>query len=109
MSNREHLPPNHPLRNREPIQPPDIKTQVTNYVQAKLDGLARAKGYDNIISACTYATSTNLQFAQEAAEFIALRDAAWTTCWAILAEVTSGTRPIPTLAEVILELPLALR
>lgn len=105
----DKLPFNHPLRYRETIEPPDIKTQAINYVQNKLDSLAQAKGYDNIISACTYVNSTIPKFAQEANEFLILRDTAWDICYSILTEVESGSRAIPILNEIIAELPLALR
>lgn len=77
----------------------------TDAVQARLDAFARARGYDSILSACTYATSTVPRFAADAARAVSLRDETWDTCYQILAEVEAGQRPVPTLAELIAELP----
>jgi hypothetical protein len=106
------LPPNHPHTRRQrlpaSVRPPILIQQVADYVQRQLDAAARAKGYDNILSACSYVSSTIPAFAEDAMEFIALRDAAWSTCYAILADVEAGNRPMPTIQEVISELPAIL-
>jgi hypothetical protein len=114
--NISSLPVNHPLFNRfnddgksaPNAAPIDLKKQVIDYVQVQLDKKAQAKGYDSIISACTYVTSTVAKFAQEAQEFVNLRDTAWATCYQLLNDVELGIRPVPTLAEVKTLLPTAL-
>lgn len=42
-----------------------------------LDSFAQSWGYDNIVSACSYANSTNEKFKAEALALISWRDAVW--------------------------------
>jgi hypothetical protein len=74
-------------------------------VQDRLDAFARIRGYDGILSACTYATSTNPKFAGEGQYCVQVRDATWAACYAILTAVQSGQRPVPTWEELEAELP----
>lgn len=65
----------------------DAKTQEDNLallvknigkqVQKRLDAFAQERGYDNIMSACSYATSTDPVFAREGTYCIQLRDTTW--------------------------------
>jgi hypothetical protein len=74
-------------------------------VQARLDAFARTRGYDGILSACTYATSTNPKFAAEGQHCVQARDATWAKCYEILNAVQAGERQIPTWEELEAELP----
>ena len=76
----------------------------TNLVQSHLDTKAKERNYDNILSLCTYATSTNPTFAKEGQAGVVWRDSVWAKCYAILAEVQAGTRVMPT--DIISELPI---
>jgi len=78
---------------------------VTAAVQNKLDTEARTRNYDGILSACTYATSTNLKFKAEADACVAWRDAVWDKCYDILTDVKNNVIPVPTAEEVIAQLP----
>lgn len=73
-------------------------------VQAHLDAAAQALGYDNILSACSYAGYTN-PFQTEGQSFVSWRGAVWDYCYAQLAAVQAGTRTQPTVDELIAELP----
>ena len=73
-------------------------------VQSYLDTTAQERGYDNILSLCTYATSTNITFAKEGQIGVEWRDAVWAKCYEILAEVQAGTREVPE--DIISELPV---
>ena len=73
-------------------------------VQSYLDTTAQERGYDNIVSLCTYATSTIPKFKLEGQAGVIWRDAVWTKCYEILAEVQAGTREVPT--DIISELPV---
>lgn len=81
-----------------------VRARLQAAVQAHLDATARARGYDSILSACSYAASAN-PYQAEGAAFLAWRGAVWQTCYQVLAEVESGTRPVPTEAELIAGLP----
>ena len=72
-------------------------------VQNMLDNAAKAKGYDSILSACSYAAYPN-PFQAEGQEFVAWRGAVWAKCYEILGEVEAGTRPVPTVSELLAEI-----
>jgi hypothetical protein len=79
--------------------------EFTTKVQARLDAFARTRGYDDILSACTYATSANPKFAAEGQYCVQARDATWAKCYEVLNAVQSGQRPVPTWEELEAELP----
>ena len=83
----------------------ETEAQYTSAAQSYLDGFARTKTYDGILSACTYATSTNSRLVGEGQRCVELRDAVWETAFTILNDVQSGKRPIPTIEQFIAELP----
>lgn len=88
-----------------PVKTPEqIQRDMTDAVQAYLDVTARSRGYDGILSACSYAAVDN-PFQAEGIACLHWRSAVWAACYAILAEVEAGTRPVPTLAELLAELP----
>lgn len=73
-------------------------------VQAHLDAGAQAAGYDNVLSACSYAGYAN-PFQAEGQSFVAWRGAVWAYCYAQLALVKAGNRAEPTVDALIAELP----
>lgn len=83
----------------------EIQAQLTKVVQNYMDKTVQARGYDNIHTACSYANSTDHIFAAEGQACLAWRDKVWRKCYDILAEVKAGTREIPTVEELIAELP----
>lgn len=90
------------------VVPPSIdelRAQLTIAVQAHLDSIAKERGYDDILSCATYATSTNPQFAGEGQACVSWRDAVWGACYAIMADVLAGNRPVPSEGELLAELP----
>lgn len=90
----------------EPVPTKEEKLQlITDAVQAHLDAPAQALGYDTIITAALRAGYPGPYHAEGAA-FAAWMDACWAACYAILAEVEAGTRPAPTIAELLAELPV---
>ena len=86
--------------------PEEIQKQMTDAVQTALDNFAKTRGYDGIMSACSYSNSTDAQFKLEADYCIALRDTTWRKGYEILAEVKAGNRPVPSVEELIAELPV---
>ena len=69
---------------------------ITNQTQQRLDSFAKTRGYDGILSLCTYATSTNSKFQAEGQYGVTARDATWAQLYQIMAEVEAGTRPMPS-------------
>lgn len=83
-----------------------IKNDIIQQTQARLDTFAQTRNYDNILSACTYATSPTVKFSTEGQYCVTARDATWAKLLGILSEVEAGTRPVPTgYAEIEPELP----
>jgi hypothetical protein len=75
--------------------PEELQIIVARAVQNRLDAFAQSRGYDGILSAATYATSSVPQFADEGQYAVQVRDATWSALYTILAEVQAGTRPLP--------------
>lgn len=73
-----------------------LKAAIVDDTQAALDAFARTRGYDNILSACTYATSTVPHFASEGQRCVELRDQTWGALYELLADVEAGRRPVPS-------------
>lgn len=84
----------------------EIQKMLTDGVQNYMDTKAQERGYDNIHTACSYANSTDEIFKAEGTACLAWRDSVWRKCYNILDEVKAGKRAIPTLEEVIAELPV---
>lgn len=82
-----------------------LTAQFTKAVQKWMDAKAQERGYDNIISACTYADSTDEKFAAEGKAAKQWRDKVWRHCYDVVAQVVSGNRDIPTVSELLAELP----
>ena len=85
--------------------PEEQLAAFTAAIQAHLDDFARTRKYDGILSAATYATSTVGKFRAEGQYAVEARDATWATGYAIMDDVLAGARPMPSLAEVLAELP----
>ena len=94
------------LQDPPPPSPEQIVAQYTAAVQKRLDDFARTRGYDGILSAATYATSTVPKFAAEGQYAVEARDATWAKCYEVLAAVEAGSSPMPTLDELLAELPV---
>ena len=95
-----YTPPPHPPATLEQVQ-----HQLTNAVQRHLDAKAIEKGYDNIVSACSYAAVPNL-FQAEGIAFINWRSDVWAHCYGVMQAVQDGIRSVPTETELIAELPV---
>jgi hypothetical protein len=81
------------------------KQMMIDAIQAYLDTEAQAHFYDGILSLCSYATSTNTKFGPEGQAGVVWRDACWATGYAIMAAVEAQTRTIPTIEELLAEMP----
>lgn len=78
---------------------------ITSAVQDTLDTKAKERNYDGILSACTYATSSNIKFKAEGQACVDWRDSVWATCYEIMGEVQAGMRQLPSVEQVLSELP----
>lgn len=95
------------LKPQEPPSPAEIQASLVAAVQAHMDTMARARGYDNLLSAVTYADESAVpQFQAEGIAFRAWRSQVWAYCYAQLAAIQQGIRlTVPTAEELIAELP----
>ena len=94
------------LKDQPPPTPEQIIAQYDAAVQQRLDDFAKTRNYTNIMSAATYATSTVPKFKAEGQYAVEARDATWAKCYEVLAAVEAGSRPMPTLDELLAELPV---
>lgn len=85
--------------------PEEIKTLVVSAVQNHLDEISRTRGYDGILSLCTYANSTIDKFRLEGQAGVNWRDSCWSFCYQLMDDVANGRRTLPTINEVLSELP----
>jgi len=76
-------------------QQQELMNSVTTAVQLRLDNFARTRGYDNIMSACTYENSSVPKFAAEATYCVEVRGTTWATLYTIMGEVLGGQRAMP--------------
>ena len=99
------LPPGQEILDPDPPSPDVIKSALEDAVQQHLDATARAHGYDGILSLCSYSIDPHLPYQLEGQAGAAWRGEVWNTCYAVLRDVQAGSRPIPTAAELLAELP----
>lgn len=69
--------------------------QAIKKTQEKLDNFAKTRGYDNILSAATYSTSTISKFRQEGQYAVEIRDQTWSKLYDLLRQIQSGVMSIP--------------
>ena len=85
--------------------PDMIKNRLILAIQQFLDAESQAHFYDGILSLCSYATSVSPKFGPEGRSGVVWRDACWTKGYEILAECEAETRVIPTVDELLAEMP----
>ena len=84
-----------------------LRQQVIDAVQKRLDDFAATRGYDGILSVCTYVADPNPEMAHEGAVAVYLRSITWQALRAIETEISLGLRqpPINGYADIESELP----
>ncbi len=84
----------------------EIQAPYRIAIEELLDAKAKEKRYDNAVSISTYVNSRKKpEWAAEASLFIDWRDDVWDYAYEQFDAVLAGTRPQPTVAELIAELP----
>lgn len=89
-----------------PMTNAEIMRVCEQTIQRRLDDFARTRNYDTILSACSYVNSFNPTFKDEGTKCSMIRDATWNKCYEIMNEVIGGTRSMPSLEQLISELPV---
>lgn len=75
--------------------PEQLQAEIVVATQRRLDAFAQTRGYDSILSAATYATSTIPQFQAEGQYAVNVRDLTWSCLYQMLAEVQAQTKTMP--------------
>jgi hypothetical protein len=84
----------------------EIQEQLEQGIEAWMNTVVAERDYDSIDTCIArYTDSPNPKYAREAKAVRDWNTAVWDKCWDILAEVKAGKRDVPTLEEVIAELP----
>lgn len=84
----------------------EIMVNIISDAQSLLDNFASERGYDGIISACSYSGSSIDKFASEGCYAVIARDTTWSTLYTLLEQVEAGIKPKPTcFADVLPLLP----
>lgn len=84
------------------LPPPTAATFIAA-INAHLDAVVGERGYSSILSAASY--DGDPLFGAEGAAAKVWRSAVWAYAYAEMAKVTAGQRPMPTVAELLAELP----
>ena len=80
------------------------RQELEDALDAYIDSVAKAKGYDSRITAALRASYPN-PWQAEGIAFGTWMDSCYSTALTIMAEVQAGTRPIPTKDELIAAMP----
>lgn len=103
-----HAAPPPQQQDPQPVGPTPEKIRADRIaaVYGHMNAAAQGLGYDDILSAVTYADEPIIPRLQaEGRGFRAWRSLVWAHCYQVLDDVQEGRRPIPTDAELIGELP----
>lgn len=74
-------------------------------IEELMEQTAQAKGYKSADRCMNYGNSTNNSWKAEADAFVAWRDDMFATCYQIMGEAEAGARDVPTVQELLDELP----
>lgn len=91
----------------DPVADAALKGAIIDAVQERMDAEAQAHGYDNILSAVSYAGDAHPVYGPEGDRCKAWRSECWQYCLQLLDDVKHGRRPRPTIQEVLAGLPNA--
>lgn len=83
----------------------NLQKELERTIEAHIDSVVKSKGYNNQDSIAKYLVDTN-PFYEECKAISVWIGNVWIKAQEIQSEVEAGTRPIPTINEVIAELPV---
>lgn len=83
---------------------PVNEAHVISAVQDLLDKTAQSRGYDSMLSLCSYLNSSVSKFHTEATAGLAWRDTVWSECYTMLDAVKEGTSTFNSIDEVLNQL-----
>ena len=90
----------------QPVLPEaTVQAALTDAIQRHLDKVAQERLYDGILSLCTYAGDPDPILNAEGMAGKIFRSACWKKSSEIMANVKAGFRTIPTVSQLISELP----
>ncbi|MHB1125246.1 MAG: hypothetical protein ACYC0T_21360 [Ramlibacter sp.] len=84
-----------------------VQAATVEAIQRLLDSTAQAHGYDHIVSVISYAGSSIPKWSAEGTRAKAWRDECWFKAYEIQEAVKAGTMPLPTVEEVLAQMPAA--
>lgn len=93
-----------PVQTYEPETLDQARTRLQLAVQAHLDAAAQADGWNSIYTASLRSAFPGPWQAKGIA-YASWMDACWDVCFQVQEAVAAGTRPVPTDADLIAELP----
>lgn len=85
----------------------EIRDILNQAVQDHMDRIAKVRGYDNIFSVCTYIDTGDSAFDEEGRLARRWRSSCWRKCYDILDQVQNQGRAVPSVEELLAELPAA--
>ena len=89
------------------VEPLPTEADYSAAIQSSLDELAKAEGFDSIHTAVSYADEPSVKsFQDHGIMFREKRSLVWAASYEIMAEVKAGSRAMPTIDELLAELPL---
>lgn len=94
-----------------PADPVGIEESINvlrTVVQMHLDATVKERGYDDILTACSYATDKNVIFRKEGTACLNWRSEVRTALNAVVEAIKEKPRSVPTAEELIAELPTLL-
>ena len=87
------------------VEADKVQRELTAMVQEYMDKAVMARGYDGILSACSYVDTGVEKFDTEGAKCREWRSAVWAKCYEVLDDVLQGNRAVPTAEELLAMLP----
>lgn len=80
--------------------------QLESAVDQHIDSICKTKGYDNANSISKYMARPSSAWYAECIALGDWIDACWLHCHSVLNDVSSGNRNVPTVEELVAELPV---